>query len=78
MVAGFPAGKADGHHLINRTDRPATYLEVGTRAEDVDQCDYPDIDLVIRHDAEGRQQFVHKDGRPYGVSAEIKREEGTS
>ena len=49
MAAGFPAGTPDGHHLINRTDRPATYLEVGTRREDVDEVDYPDIDMAVRH-----------------------------
>jgi uncharacterized cupin superfamily protein len=32
MAAGFPAGKTDGHHLINRTDCAALYLEVGSRA----------------------------------------------
>ena len=26
MAAGFPAGKPDGHHLINRSGRPARYL----------------------------------------------------
>ena len=30
MVAGFPAGRADGHHLINRSGQPAVYLEIGT------------------------------------------------
>src|ERR1051325_4111525 len=29
--AGFPAGSGDGHQLINRSDRPARYLEVGNR-----------------------------------------------
>jgi uncharacterized cupin superfamily protein len=27
MTAGFPAGGADGHHLINRSDKPVVYLE---------------------------------------------------
>jgi uncharacterized cupin superfamily protein len=31
MAAGFPAGKADGHHLINRGRKTAVYLEVGGR-----------------------------------------------
>ena len=29
MVAGFPAGSANGHHLVNKSDSVATYLEVG-------------------------------------------------
>jgi uncharacterized cupin superfamily protein len=65
MAAGFPAGKADGHHLINRTDRPATYLEVGTRRDEVDEVDYPDIDMAVRH-RDGMQMFVRKSGEPYG------------
>jgi len=31
MVAGFPAGRADGHHLANRGSADAVYLEVGDR-----------------------------------------------
>jgi len=64
MAAGFPAGKPDGHHLINRSDRPAVYLEVGTRREDVDEVDYPDIDMVIRQGPDG-QRFQRKTGEPY-------------
>ncbi|MGH6902364.1 MAG: cupin domain-containing protein [Geminicoccaceae bacterium] len=64
-AAGFPAGRADGHHLINRTDRPATYLEVGTRRDDVDEVDYSDIDMAVRH-RDGAQMFVRKSGEPYG------------
>ena len=63
-AAGFPAGKADGHHLINRTEKPAVYLEVGTRRDDVDEVDYPDIDMAVRH-RDGRQMFVRKNGEPY-------------
>jgi uncharacterized cupin superfamily protein len=63
MVAGFPAGRADGHHLINRSDRPATYLEIGSR-RDVDEVVYSDIDLELR--LRGADHvFVHKDGEPY-------------
>lgn len=64
MAAGFPADRADGHHLINRTDRPARYLEVGTRREDVDEVVYPDIDLEVRQ-RDGRQVYVRKSGEPY-------------
>jgi uncharacterized cupin superfamily protein len=65
MAAGFPAGKPDGHHLINRTDRPAVYLEVGSRRDEVDECDYPDIDMAVRI-VDGRQMYVRKHGEPYG------------
>jgi uncharacterized cupin superfamily protein len=63
MVMGFPAGAANGHHLVNRSDSVAVYLEVGTR-DAMDECDYPDIDMLVRI-VDGRDRFVHKDGTPY-------------
>jgi uncharacterized cupin superfamily protein len=63
MAAGFPAGARDGHHLINRSDRPVTFLEIGTRAP-AEECDYPDIDMrSVARDQVWR--CLHKDGRPY-------------
>lgn len=63
MVAGFPAGKADGHHLVNEGSEPAVFLEVGDRS-DADQVRYPDIDLVLTPGPDAGV-FRHKDGRPY-------------
>jgi uncharacterized cupin superfamily protein len=63
MAAGFPAGKADGHRLINRTTVDAVYLEVGDRSPD-DTVTYPDDDLESRATPSGRKRF-HKDGTPY-------------
>lgn len=63
MVAGFPAGKADGHHLINRGNIDAVYLEVGDRTAG-DAVDYPDDDLAARASPVGRR-FTHKDGTLY-------------
>jgi uncharacterized cupin superfamily protein len=63
MAAGFPAGKPDGHHLINRSGRPARYLEVGIRA-DTEVAQYSDIDMVARKEG-GRFVFMHKNGEPY-------------
>jgi uncharacterized cupin superfamily protein len=31
MCAAFKAGVPDGHHLVNRSDRPAVLLEIGSR-----------------------------------------------
>jgi uncharacterized cupin superfamily protein len=31
MCAAFKAGVPDGHHLVNRSDRPALLLEIGDR-----------------------------------------------
>ena len=66
MAAGFPAGAADGHHLVNRTDKPAVYLEVGDRAPG-DDVVYPDVDLALPHSPgdHGPHSFTHKDGTPY-------------
>ncbi|KPU83735.1 hypothetical protein JI58_07670 [Marinosulfonomonas sp. PRT-SC04] len=63
MAVGWKAGDANAHHLINRSDAPATYLIVGTRA-DSDICHYPDIDLHYSRQ-NGERQFTHKDGSPY-------------
>ena len=60
--AGFKAGVADGHRLENRSNALAVYLEVGSRRPEVDETTYPDDDLMVRHDAEGRQMFMHRDG----------------
>ena len=60
----FPAGTGDGHHLLNLTDRDATFLVVGDRAPD-DEVAYPDIDLRIGIGADGKRGFLHKDGTPY-------------
>lgn len=59
--AGFKAGEPNGHHLQNRSDRPALILEVGSRRPHEDVVDYSDIDL--RYSATTGD--VHKDGTPY-------------
>jgi uncharacterized cupin superfamily protein len=41
MAAGFPKGKADGHHLVNRSKRDVVYLEVWDRRSG-DDVAYPD------------------------------------
>lgn len=64
MCAGYPAGKRDGHHFVNRSDAPAQYLEVGSRIEG-DNAFYPDDDLMWV-ETEGGVIAAHKDGRPYG------------
>jgi len=62
-AAGFKAGVADGHHLVNRSDRDAVYLEIGTRAAR-DRVEYPDVDLVVVKDERGARA-THKSGHPY-------------
>ncbi|MEM7364686.1 MAG: cupin domain-containing protein [Pseudomonadota bacterium] len=42
---GFPAGIANGHHLVNESKATATFVVVGSRASGGDVCHYPDGDL---------------------------------
>lgn len=58
--AAFPKGTGNGHHMINRSDAVAVYLEVGSRVfDDLTTCS--DVD-VMSANADGR--FVRKDGTP--------------
>ena len=63
MAAGFPAGKADGHQLVNETNRPVLYLEIGDRTPD-DGATYSEVDMAARM-IDGKWVFIHKDGSPY-------------
>ncbi|HEY6258845.1 MAG TPA: cupin domain-containing protein [Xanthobacteraceae bacterium] len=62
-AAGFKASIPNGHHLVNRTDRPAVYLEIGTRSKH-ERAEYPDVDLLVVRDDDGAR-YTHKDGEPY-------------
>ena len=61
--AGYPAGKRDAHHFINRSTRPARYLEIGPRL-DGDTAFYPDDDLMWI-ETEAGSVPAHKDGKRY-------------
>jgi uncharacterized cupin superfamily protein len=63
MAAGFPAGEADGHHLLNLSNADVVYLEIGDRTSQ-DTVDYPDDDLIAV-DRDGTWKFTHKDGSFY-------------
>ncbi len=60
--AAFPAGEANGHHLVNNTDAPATFLVVGTRTP-TETAFYSDIDMMVKDDENGFS-FTRKDGSP--------------
>jgi uncharacterized cupin superfamily protein len=62
-AAGFKAGVANGHHFVNRSDRDAVYLEIGTRSPR-ERAHYPDDDLAHELDERGFR-FTHKSGEPY-------------
>jgi len=59
--AAFPKDVANGHHLVNRSDRPCTLLAIDNRRGEGD-CHYPDADLKWDQ-SNGR--YTHKDGTPY-------------
>lgn len=62
-AAGFKAGVANGHCLVNRSSQVAVFLEIGTRAAR-EEVDYPDIDMRVRRDENG-MAYTHKSGEPY-------------
>ena len=61
--AAFPAGDPNGHHFINRSDREARFLVVGTRAQH-EVAHYSDVDLRVEL-KDGKARFTHRDGRDY-------------
>ena len=61
--AGFKAGVANGHHLVNKSARPATYLEVGTRSPE-ERATYPDVDMQAVKTG-GIFVVMKKDGSAY-------------
>jgi uncharacterized cupin superfamily protein len=62
-AAGWKAGVANGHCLINRSTQDAVFLEIGARAPR-EQAEYPDIDLRAHKDENGFS-YTHKSGEPY-------------
>jgi uncharacterized cupin superfamily protein len=62
-AAGWKANTPDGHCLINRTDRDAVFLEIGTRSPK-ERAFYSDIDMKVERDASGAR-YTHKSGEPY-------------
>ncbi len=62
-AAAWKAGVANGHVLINRTNRDVLVLEVGTRAP-AENAFYSDIDMQIVRDAQGAR-YLRKNGEPY-------------
>ena len=61
---GFRAGTGIAHQIVNRSDQPGKYLEIGDRQPN-DSVTYPDDDLVAKSAPDGGWVFSHKDGTPY-------------
>jgi uncharacterized cupin superfamily protein len=62
-AAGFKAGNPNGHHLVNRSNHDAVFLEIGTRSK-YERVEYPDVDLLVVRDDVG-MRHTHKNGEPY-------------
>ncbi len=63
-AAGFKAGVANGHHLVNRSGKPVIFLEIGSRFAD-DRGHYPDDDFAYYKEG-GAFHFTRKDGTALG------------
>lgn len=63
MIAGFPAGEANAHQLVNRSDGTIKVLEVGSRRPG-DAVEYPDVDMKLTK-ARGAMTLTRKDGSAY-------------
>ena len=61
---GFKAGTGIGHQLVNRSDAPVLYLEIGDRTPG-DYATYPQDDLAFTQRADGSWELTHKDGTSY-------------
>jgi uncharacterized cupin superfamily protein len=62
-AAGFKAGVANGHHLVNRSNRDGVFLVIGTRAPR-ERGHYPDVDLAYHQEGE-EFWFARKNGERY-------------
>ncbi|MED7677997.1 cupin domain-containing protein [Rhodobacteraceae bacterium IMCC15231] len=58
--AAFPAGLENGHHLVNRSRKPATFLVIGTQSE-TETAYYADIDMMVKQQ-DGHFTFSRKNG----------------
>lgn len=61
--AGFAAGSRDGHQFVNRSDRPAVYLEISNR-DDADSAIYSEADLLWSPPGHP-DRYTRRDGTPY-------------
>ncbi len=63
-AAAWKAGVANGHCLVNRSNRDAVVLEVGTRAAS-ERAFYSDIDMMVVRDGKEFQYAKKTTGEPY-------------
>ncbi len=61
--AGFKAGVPNGHCLVNKSNAPATYIEIGIRSPD-EVAHYPDDDMLGTKSG-GKYAMTKRDGTPF-------------
>lgn len=61
---GFRAGAGIASQLVNRSNQPVTYIEVGDRTPG-DKVEYPNDDLKAEQLSNGEWLFTRKDGEAY-------------
>jgi uncharacterized cupin superfamily protein len=62
-AAAWKAGVPNGHCIVNRSNRDAVFIEVGTRAV-IERAHYSDIDMQVVRDANGFK-YSRRNGEPY-------------
>jgi uncharacterized cupin superfamily protein len=62
-AAAWRAGVQNGHCLVNRSNRDAVFIEIGTRAL-AERAHYSDIDMMVVRDGAGAR-YTKKDGSAY-------------
>lgn len=63
--AAFPAGDANGHHIVNKSGADAAFVVVGTHTP-TEIAHYSDVDMMARVDKDG-YVFTRRDGTPVGT-----------
>ncbi len=63
-AAAWKAGAENGHCLVNRSDRDATVLEVGSRAPS-ERATYSDIDMMVVRDGKNFHYAKKTTGEKY-------------
>ena len=58
-ILAWPKGNATGHHLINRSDEPCSFVAISAGQRTAGG--YSDIDMLFTNDG----RFVHRDGTEY-------------
>ncbi|WP_172296630.1 cupin domain-containing protein [Pseudoruegeria sp. HB172150] len=58
----WPKGVANGHHVVNKSAAPCSYLIVGTRLAD-DIVHYSEIDKILIRE-NGQRRLTRRDGTP--------------